>query len=55
MKALKKITNFSGNEDVERWIDRFELAIDIDEKKGKEDTLKYASFSRVTDLNEVIS
>ena len=36
MKALKKIDNFSGVEDVERWIGKFELAIDIDGKKDKE-------------------
>ena len=30
MKALKKVGNFTGTEDVERWIDRFELAIEID-------------------------
>lgn len=35
MKALKKMGNFTGLEDVERWIDRFELAIEIDEQQDK--------------------
>ena len=36
MKALKKIEDFTGTEDVERWIDRFEFAVEIDEVKNKE-------------------
>ena len=36
MKALKKVGNFDGLQDVERWIDRFELAIEIDGLDGKE-------------------
>ena len=36
MKALKKISNFTGLEDVERWIDRFELAVEVDELADKE-------------------
>ena len=30
MKAMKKITEFNGSGNVERWIDRFELAVEID-------------------------
>lgn len=36
MKALKKITNFNGEDDVERWIGKFELAIELDGKEDKE-------------------
>lgn len=36
MKALKRINNFTGEEDVERWIGKFELAIEIDGKEDKE-------------------
>lgn len=36
MKALKRISSFSGEGDVERWIDRFQLAVEIDEKTDKE-------------------
>ena len=36
MKAMKKIENFSGDVDVERWIDRFELAVKIDDLKKRE-------------------
>lgn len=36
MKAMKKIGEYTGNEDVERWIDRFELAIELDELSDKE-------------------
>ena len=34
MKALKKLNNFTSDEDVERWLGKFDLAIKID---GKED------------------
>ena len=30
MRAIKKINNFIGEEDVERWIGRFDFAIAID-------------------------
>ena len=36
MKAMKKIDNFCGDEGVERWLDRFELAISIDGLEDKE-------------------
>ena len=36
MKALKKVEPFDGSGDVERWIDRIEMAIEIDEKESKE-------------------
>ena len=36
MKALKEITKFTGQEDVERWIDQFELAIRLDGKQSEE-------------------
>ena len=39
MKAMKKISNFSGEEDVERWIDKFEVAVRIDGKEDKETDL----------------
>ena len=27
---MKKVGNYNGEDDVERWIDRFELAVEID-------------------------
>lgn len=36
MKAIKKISDFSGDEDLERWLDRFEQAVEIDELEAKE-------------------
>ena len=39
MKAIKSVGKFAGDEDVERWIDMFELAIEIDELKTKEAVL----------------
>lgn len=35
MKALKRIQLFDGSSDVERWINRIELAIEIDGKEDK--------------------
>ena len=37
MKALKMLEKYSGDEDVERWIDRFELAVEIDELSSREE------------------
>ena len=31
LNALKHVGNFAGDEDVERWLDRMELALRIDE------------------------
>ncbi len=39
MKALKKIEMFDGSGDVERWIDRMEMAIELDEKESKAATI----------------
>ena len=36
MKAIKLVNKFAGEEDVERWIDTFELAVNIDNLKDKE-------------------
>ena len=36
MKALKKLHEYCGDEDCERWIDKFELAVSIDGKQDKE-------------------
>ena len=36
MKALKQIGNFSGEGDVNRWIDRFEVAIWLDNEEEDE-------------------
>ena len=36
MKALKHIPSFDGSEDIERWIHRFELAVELDDKEDIE-------------------
>lgn len=36
LRAMKKIPDYSGKSDVERWIDRFELAVEMDEVFNKE-------------------
>ena len=35
MRALKKVEAFDGSGDVERWIDRMEMAIELDEEENK--------------------
>ena len=36
MKFLRKLQNFKDGEDIDRWIDRFELAIHVDDQKTSE-------------------
>ena len=39
MKAMRNVGKFSGEGDVERWIDRFELAAEVDDVQNKEAAL----------------
>lgn len=39
MKFLRKLQNFEDGEDIERWIDRFELAVHVDDQKTSEASL----------------
>ena len=36
MKALKTVRSFDGSGDVERWLDRMEMAVQIDGLEEKE-------------------
>ena len=49
MKLLEVVKPFSGEEDIEQWLDRFEVAVDIVEEP-KDDTAKKSKMAKMVPL-----